>query len=81
MNETEEARDSVNSTNIMKTKAVTSKSDLSCDRILNEIGGFGPYQILIGIASGVAILLASIDIYSFVFASVIPEHRLDFFFF
>lgn len=72
MAKTEDTPDTTTAANIA---IEGGRSDLTSDRILSEIGGFGLYQMLIGIASGVAILLSSIDIYSFVFASVIPEHR------
>lgn len=75
MAKTEATHNTTTSANIAKANIEGGRSDLTSDRILSEIGGFGLYQMLIGIASGVAILLSSIDIYTFVFASVIPEHR------
>lgn len=49
---------------------------LSCNRIFEEIGEFGLYQILVGIATGVALYITGLATYNFVFTSVVPEHRL-----
>lgn len=51
------------------------RADLSTERILNEIGGFGLYQIIIGFATGFALVVSSYDMFNFVFASAIPKHR------
>lgn len=59
-----------------ETKTRNSKNELTLDRILSEIGGFGLYQIIIGIVTGVALVISSYDMFNFVFASAIPEHRL-----
>lgn len=58
---------------------VNYKSDekcLSSTGILEEIGEFGLYQIIIGISIGAAMILTSCAMFDFVFASAIPEHRL-----
>lgn len=52
---------------------------LSCDQILGEIGSLGIYQVLIGFVTGVAIILSSLDLFNFVFAATIPEHRYSIF--
>lgn len=52
-----------------------SESPLSCNRIFTEIGEFGLYQILIGIATGAALFITGLATYNFVFTSVIPDHR------
>lgn len=61
--------------NFAKDKHKNDENHLTCDSILGEIGGFGPYQILIGFTMGVTMLLAIFNAYEFVFASAIPEHR------
>lgn len=53
----------------------SKENDLTCERILNEVGGFGLYQIIIGIATGLALVVSSYDMFNFVFASAIPKHR------
>lgn len=58
-----------------QVKSESSKSELSLDRILSEIGGFGLYQILISIATGLALMLSSFGLFNFLFAAAIPEHR------
>lgn len=71
----------------MKSEADSTKSklvvvhengdnSLSCNEIFLEIGGVGPYQLVIGIVIGIAMMQTSIDMFSFIFASTIPEHRL-----
>lgn len=45
------------------------------DRIFNEIGGFGLFQIFVGLSTGIALLFGSFTTFNFIFASVIPEHR------
>lgn len=62
-------------THIENAEIEIGRNDLTSDGILSEIGGFGIYQILVGIATGVALMLSSFDTFNFVFTSVIPEHR------
>lgn len=52
-----------------------SEDALSSDHIFKEIGEFGIFQILVGFASGAALILASLTIYNFIFAADIPEYR------
>lgn len=78
MENIEDLRDASSSNSIESEETVETDSDkteLTCDRILEEIGGFGPYQILVGIATGIALLLSSFSLMNFIFASGIPEHR------
>lgn len=65
--------------NFVKEKDKNDENQLSCDSILREIGGFGPYQIIVGLAMGVSMFLTIFDAFDFVFASAIPEHRLALF--
>lgn len=61
--------------NSEETTTKNSQNDLTLDRILSEIGEFGLYQKLIGIVTGIALVISSYDMFNFVFASAIPEHR------
>lgn len=70
----EQSRD--NATNIVNGNVdEISRDELSSDRIFLEIGGFGLFQILVGLASGAALISASLTIYNFIFAADIPEYR------
>lgn len=68
-----------NHINAEKSKFESSKDILSSEQIFEEIGGFGFYQILVGIASGVGLLLWSLGFFNFIFSTNIPEHRLVWF--
>lgn len=72
--------ESRSTSNHANDKDKNDENQLSCESILREIGGFGPYQIIIGFTMGVTMLLAVLDAFDFVFASAIPEHRLALFF-
>lgn len=48
---------------------------LARDRILEEIGQFGLYQILVGITTGIALCITGFATFNFIFATTIPEHR------
>lgn len=56
-------------------QAETTANVLSFDRILDEIGSFGLYQLLIGIGTGFALLLTAIALFNFVFSAGVPDHR------
>lgn len=74
----DDSPNSTSSSSIATTEADSDDSNLTCDRILDEIGGFGRYQILVGFATGVALLLSSFSLLNFIFAAGIPEHRYTF---
>lgn len=61
--------------NAEKEDNKSADDTLSCARIFNEIGGFGPFQILVGISTGLALIMGSFTTFNFIFASIIPEHR------
>lgn len=63
------------SSSVEKEKVDKGTNILTCDQILDEIGGLGPYQILVATATGIALLLSSFSILNFIFASNIPDHR------
>ena len=45
------------------------------DRIFDEIGGFGPYQLFVFIIVGMVAFTPSIVSYSFSFYGAVPNHR------
>lgn len=51
---------------------------LDYDTLLGEIGEIGPYQILVGVCSGLFAAYGSFIIMNFVFISTFPDHRYDF---
>lgn len=51
---------------------------VSCEQVFKEIGAFGLYQILVGIASGLALIISALATFNFVFAAAIPDHRFQF---
>lgn len=61
-----------------KRHSEISKTVLSSSRIIDEIGGFGLYQILVGISTGIALTLTSFTTLNFIFATSIPDHRYRF---
>lgn len=76
-----ESREHEQSTDVESTQDVeqhhieTTASVLSFDRILDEIGSFGLYQLLIGVCTGFSLLLTAIALFNFVFSSGVPDHR------
>lgn len=50
-------------------------ASLSVDQVSDEIGRFGLYQILVGLCTGAALIILSFDIFNFIFAATVPEHR------
>lgn len=50
---------------------------LDFDTILNEVGGVGLYQILVGIFSGLFAAYGSFIIMNFVFTAAVPDHRYN----
>jgi len=44
-------------------------------KIFNEVGEFGPYQLLIILLGGGVSIFQAIDAYSFVFTTAIPNFR------
>lgn len=55
-----------------------AETELSSSRIVEEIGGFGLYQILVGLSTGIALALTSFTTLNFIFAASIPDHRYKF---
>lgn len=53
-------------------------NSVSCDQVFKEIGAFGLYQILVGLASGLALIISALATFNFVFAAAIPDHRFEF---
>lgn len=51
------------------------ENSLSFDRILTEIGEFGPYQFIVAISTGFALLITTFSLFNFVFSSAVPDHR------
>lgn len=51
------------------------ESSLSFDRILTEIGEFGPYQFIVAVSTGFALLITTFSLFNFVFSSAVPDHR------
>lgn len=49
---------------------------LSCDRMLQEIGEFGLYQILVALTTGTALCITGFTAFNFIYASNVPPHRL-----
>lgn len=58
-----------------KRNSENSKTVLSSSRIIEEIGGFGLYQIFVGLSTGAALTLTSFTAMNFLFAASIPDHR------
>lgn len=58
-----------------ESPAKKSSNSLTFDEILQEIGEFGLYQILVGILIGLVLMLTSSALFNFVFTSEIPDHR------
>lgn len=52
-----------------------AKDPISFDKILQEIGEFGLYQLITGALTGLALLFAAISMFNFVFSASVPEHR------
>lgn len=75
MDNVQEPQDATDSSNIAKATSDDDTNYLTSDRILDEIGGLGPYQILVALSTAVALLLASFSMFNFIFAANIPEHR------
>lgn len=57
----------------------STEKTLDFDEILNEIGEFGRFQILVGISIGLVSAFSSFFVLNFVFSAAIPEHRYNFF--
>lgn len=49
---------------------------LSCDRMFQEIGEFGLYQILVALTTGAALCITGFTAFNFIYASNVPPHRL-----
>lgn len=58
----------------------STENSLDFDGILNEIGEFGRYQILVAISIGLIAAFSSFAVLNFVFSAAIPKHRYNFFF-
>lgn len=67
---------SIEPTKVAVDSSKLEELPLSCNRIFTEIGEFGLYQILVGIATGIALFITGLATYNFVFTSVVPDHRL-----
>lgn len=53
-----------------------SGKPLDFEKILkNEIGEFGPYQILVAVTTGIFAAYGSFVIFNFVYGAAIPDHR------
>lgn len=52
-----------------------SEHPLSPDRLLEEVGDFGMYQLLVGATTGAALVITALAAFNFVFVAVVPEHR------
>lgn len=49
---------------------------LDFDKILRfDIGEYGPFQLLVGVSTGLCAAFGTIIIMNFVFGATIPEHR------
>lgn len=52
-----------------------TKNPFSFDEILQEIGEFGLYHILVSVSIGFVLLLTACTIFNLIFSSEIPDHR------
>lgn len=57
------------------TNTLQCDNSVSCDQVFQEIGAFGLYQILVGAASGLALIISALATFNFVFAAAVPDHR------
>lgn len=70
-----EIREVTKSSDEESTNKQSSEQTFSFDDIFHEIGAFGRYQIILGVLTGLVLLLHSSALFNFVFTSEIPDHR------
>lgn len=56
-------------------EAVSAGALLTFDKILQEIGEFGFYQVTNAVLTSVALIFTAFSLFNFVFSAGIPEHR------